>query len=132
MQGNDDTLPSSRKRKHFKACLRCRRKKVRCPGGHPCIKCARNGEECQYDLEKKRFVSEAYVSRLEQGLSSLDRGEHTTLIAERGDSNSLQASELEDHIPNPLAHDSVNSTIDSIGGNRTYDVLSYLRIAEDS
>ncbi|AAS51132.2 ACL096Wp [Eremothecium gossypii ATCC 10895] len=71
------------------ACLRCRRRHVRCPGGTPCAKCAVANIACEYlEPSKKLIVSMKYLQRLQEDLARA-RKENAALNAalreERGE-----------------------------------------------
>lgn len=42
-------------------CLRCRSRKVKCSGTHPCDKCRHRSLECVFEEDKKILVSEEYA-----------------------------------------------------------------------
>lgn len=68
----DPSTPTERprKRRAIKACLACRKAKVRCIGQRPCERCTRNDADCQYfDLAEHANFSR--VERLEAELSAL-------------------------------------------------------------
>lgn len=80
--GDEDTPSSSSSagyvRKPSKrstlACVRCRRKHVKCPGGDPCSKCATAGIACEYlEPNKKLTVSMKYLQQLQENLADLKR-----------------------------------------------------------
>ncbi|AGO13434.1 AaceriACL096Wp [[Ashbya] aceris (nom. inval.)] len=79
------------------ACLRCRRRHVKCPGGTPCAKCASANIACEYlEPSKKLIVSMKYLQRLQEDLARA-RKENAALNAalreERGEVE-LQARTL--------------------------------------
>lgn len=56
------------------ACVRCRRKHVKCPGGDPCPKCAAANIACEYlEPNKKLTVSMKYLQKLQENLADLKR-----------------------------------------------------------
>ncbi|GAV54284.1 hypothetical protein ZYGR_0AL00160 [Zygosaccharomyces rouxii] len=80
--GDEDTPSSSSSagyvRKPSKrstlACVRCRRKHVKCPGGDPCSKCATARIACEYlEPNKKLTVSMKYLQQLQENLADLKR-----------------------------------------------------------
>ncbi|WAO88936.1 Zn(2)-C6 fungal-type domain-containing protein [Fusarium falciforme] len=57
----------SKARKLHVACLRCRERKVRCSGLHPCANCQRRSTECVFEPEdRKVIVSENYLNELKR------------------------------------------------------------------
>ncbi|KAJ4214126.1 hypothetical protein NW759_010649 [Fusarium solani] len=57
----------SKARKLHVACLRCRERKVRCSGSHPCANCQRRSTECVFEPEdRKVVVSENYLNELKR------------------------------------------------------------------
>ncbi|CAR30716.1 ZYRO0E00572p [Zygosaccharomyces rouxii] len=80
--GDEDTPSSSgsagyvRKppRRSTLACVRCRRKHVKCPGGDPCSKCSAARIACEYlEPNKKLTVSMKYLQQLQENLADLKR-----------------------------------------------------------
>ncbi|KAI8671948.1 Zn(2)-C6 fungal-type domain-containing protein [Fusarium sp. Ph1] len=57
----------SKARKLHVACLRCRERKVRCSGSHPCANCQRRSTECVFEPEDRKIVvSENYLNELKR------------------------------------------------------------------
>lgn len=40
--------PRTQERRAVQACFRCRRQKLRCPGGWPCVRCVKSNKECDF------------------------------------------------------------------------------------
>lgn len=57
-----------------RSCRRCRSRKVKCSGTHPCDKCRQRRQECVFEEDKKIMVSEEY------GLSPLLVGLCCTML----------------------------------------------------
>ena len=56
------------------ACLSCRKRHLKCLGGHPCHRCAQKFIECTYvEPAKKVVVSVKYLEELQQSLQELKR-----------------------------------------------------------
>lgn len=66
---------SAKKRKRSTlACVRCRRRHVKCPGGQPCAKCASANIACEYlEPNKKLIVSMKYLQDLQESLANMKR-----------------------------------------------------------
>lgn len=64
---------SSKKRTPL-ACIRCRMRHIRCPGGDPCKKCVLAKTRCEYvEGDKKVVVSLKYLTKLHQDIGRLKR-----------------------------------------------------------
>lgn len=59
------------------ACDTCRRRRIRCDCGHPCVRCARSGISCTYGSQAGRTSAVAYTRRLEQKVADLQALLHT-------------------------------------------------------
>lgn len=59
-----------RKRRAINACAICRTSKVRCDGGHPCQRCARNGTTCLY-LDAVKDENILRIEKLEEEVATL-------------------------------------------------------------
>lgn len=56
------------------ACIRCRTRHIRCPGGDPCKKCQLAKTKCEYvEADKKIVVSMKYLSKLHDDISRLKK-----------------------------------------------------------
>ncbi|QLL34173.1 hypothetical protein HG536_0G00300 [Torulaspora globosa] len=63
-----------RRRRSALACVRCRRRHVKCPGGRPCAKCAAANIACEYlEPNKKLIVSMKYLQDLQESLAHMKR-----------------------------------------------------------
>ncbi|SCU94465.1 LAFA_0F21990g1_1 [Lachancea sp. 'fantastica'] len=72
----DASIDNTRKRQKRPgfACVRCRRRHVKCPGGQPCSKCVSAKVECEYlEPNKKLVVSMKYLQKLQTDLADLKR-----------------------------------------------------------
>ncbi|QFZ30523.1 putative proline utilization trans-activator [Clavispora lusitaniae] len=65
--------PDSRKRTS-RACIRCRFRHTRCPGGQPCGKCQMAKTKCEYvEYEKRLVVSRKYLYKLQEDIVRLKK-----------------------------------------------------------
>ncbi|KAK6462321.1 fungal-specific transcription factor domain-containing protein [Scheffersomyces coipomensis] len=56
------------------ACIRCRARHIRCPGGDPCKKCQLAKTKCEYvEADKKIVVSMKYLSKLHDDIARLKK-----------------------------------------------------------
>lgn len=56
------------------ACIRCRARHIRCPGGDPCKKCLLAKSKCEYvEADKKIVVSMKYLSKLHDDIARLKK-----------------------------------------------------------
>lgn len=56
------------------ACARCRRRHIKCPGGHPCANCSKVGVACEYlEPNKKLIVSMNYLQKMQDDLSKMKK-----------------------------------------------------------
>ncbi|CAI5757304.1 unnamed protein product [Candida verbasci] len=56
------------------ACIRCRTRHIRCPGGDPCKKCQLAKSKCEYvEADKKIVVSMKYLSKLHDDIARLKK-----------------------------------------------------------
>lgn len=56
------------------ACIRCRSRHIRCPGGEPCKKCQLAKTKCEYVVvDKKIVVSMKYLSKLHDDIARLKK-----------------------------------------------------------
>ncbi|SCU78458.1 LAMI_0A04698g1_1 [Lachancea mirantina] len=63
-----------RKKRSSLACVRCRRRHVKCPGGNPCSKCVAAGIACEYmEPNKKLIVSMKYLQKLQSNLAEMKK-----------------------------------------------------------
>lgn len=69
-----DSSSTSRPRRTTLACIRCRTRHIRCPGGNPCKKCILARTKCEYvTVDKKVAVSMKYLSKLHDDIARLKR-----------------------------------------------------------
>lgn len=63
-----------RDRRSVLACVRCRKRHVKCPGGQPCSRCEKGAVSCEYkEPLKKLVVSMQYLQQLQDNLIGLKR-----------------------------------------------------------
>ncbi|KAI3405873.2 PUT3 [Candida oxycetoniae] len=73
------TVGATRQRRTALACIRCRTRHIRCPGGEPCKKCQLAKTKCEYvEADKKIVVSMKYLSKLHDDIARLKK-ENSTL-----------------------------------------------------
>ncbi|CAN3365807.1 proline utilization trans-activator [Diutina catenulata] len=66
--------PIGKQKRTNVACIRCRSRHIRCPGGDPCKKCSLARAKCEYvEGEKKIVVSMKYLSRLHDDIARLKK-----------------------------------------------------------
>ncbi|ORE13612.1 hypothetical protein BCV71DRAFT_148920, partial [Rhizopus microsporus] len=57
-----------------RACVYCRKKKIRCDGHHPtCSNCLQLQLNCEYAESKKRGPRKGYVQTLEERLTEMEK-----------------------------------------------------------
>lgn len=74
--GGDPDGDSSQepKKRTSKACIRCRFRHTRCPGGQPCLKCQMAKTKCEYvEHEKRLVVSRRYLYKLQEDITRLKK-----------------------------------------------------------
>lgn len=66
--------PIKKPKKTANACLSCRNKHMKCPGGSPCSNCKNKGIPCEYSEQKKKIVtSMKYLMGLQDDILELKR-----------------------------------------------------------
>ncbi|AMD20921.1 HDR179Cp [Eremothecium sinecaudum] len=81
---SSDDGPKRKKRSPL-ACLRCRRRHVKCPGGNPCEKCLLARATCEYmEPSKKLIISMKYLQKLQDDLVKI-KNENASLQAQLRD-----------------------------------------------
>lgn len=71
--------PTAKPKRTSLACIRCRTRHIRCPGGNPCKKCQLAKTKCEYvEADKKIVVSMKYLSKLHDDIARLKK-ENATL-----------------------------------------------------
>lgn len=74
------------------ACIRCRGRHIRCPGGNPCKKCQLAKTKCEYvEADKRLVVSMKYLSKLHDDIARLKK-ENAALKSNRKDNEGTKAS----------------------------------------
>lgn len=62
------------KKRTARACIRCRFRHTRCPGGQPCLKCQMAKTKCEYvEYEKRLVVSRKYLYKLQEDIAKLKK-----------------------------------------------------------
>ncbi|GMM36420.1 Put3 protein [Saccharomycopsis crataegensis] len=70
---NENEDKKKRKRTSY-ACVRCRKRHIKCPGGNPCEKCKSVNVVCEYaEAEKKVVVSMKYLQKLHEEIATLKK-----------------------------------------------------------
>ncbi|EGW35227.1 uncharacterized protein SPAPADRAFT_131412 [Spathaspora passalidarum NRRL Y-27907] len=65
---------NGRQKRTSLACIRCRARHIRCPGGDPCKKCQLAKARCEYiEADKKIVVSMKYLSKLHDDIARLKK-----------------------------------------------------------
>lgn len=71
---NTNTSLNPRQKRASLACIRCRTRHIRCPGGDPCRKCQLAKSKCEYvEADKKIVVSMKYLSKLHDEIARLKK-----------------------------------------------------------
>ncbi|KAI5958404.1 PUT3 [Candida margitis] len=119
------STPTGRPKRTSLACIRCRTRHIRCPGGDPCKKCQLAKTKCEYvEADKKIVVSMKYLSRLHDDIARLKK-DNASLR------NSLKESELkhtEQHQPSRQHVTPVQNQINATSGvnhqsNQGFEVI---------
>lgn len=88
------------------ACLSCRKRHIKCPGGNPCQKCITSNAICEYlEPSKKIVVSTKYLQQLQNDLNDKTRENSRlrALLLEKtnsGNGDSHSHSQSTDELPN--------------------------------
>lgn len=93
------------------ACLRCRQKHIKCPGGNPCAKCVISSATCEYLAPTKKIaVNVNFIKQMNFGISELKK-ENETLRS--------VISMLEDKVRKFESHfgEETNKIINNTNGN---------------
>ena len=70
----NNTSGNTRQKRTSLACIRCRTRHIRCPGGEPCKKCHLARTKCEYvEADKKIVVSMKYLSKLHDDIARLKK-----------------------------------------------------------
>ena len=108
-------LSTGRPKRTSLACIRCRTRHIRCPGGEPCKKCQLAKTKCEYvEADKKIVVSMKYLSRLHDDIARLKKDNallrNSLKELESRQAESLTASpKLPPQAPPPM-HNQINAT----------------------
>lgn len=103
LDAEDPSVDNTALRKRTaRACIRCRFRHTRCPGGQPCAKCQMAKTKCEYvEYEKRLVVSRKYLYKLQEDIVRLKKEnaalrnfkeEHARLPGEASGSANLAAS----------------------------------------
>lgn len=69
-----DRDSKDQKKRTSRACIRCRFRHTRCPGGQPCLKCQMAKTKCEYvEYEKRLVVSRKYLYKLQDDIARLKK-----------------------------------------------------------
>lgn len=105
--GDDQQL--SNQKRSTRACVRCRFRHTRCPGGQPCLKCQMAKTKCEYVTHEKRLVvSRKYIYKLQEDIARLKK-----------ENASLRSSLKEEQGKRMATVDSILSVISSGSGKPT-------------
>lgn len=70
--------PRQRVKRTSLACIRCRTRHIKCPGGNPCKKCQMAQTKCEYiEADRKIVVSMKYLSKLHDDIARLKKDNAT-------------------------------------------------------
>lgn len=125
VEGEDGSGQEPRKRTS-KACIRCRFRHTRCPGGQPCLKCQMAKTKCEYvEHEKRLVVSRRYLYKLQEDITRLKR-ENALLRSGIKEEKALRMDPSQAPQAHPSAHlmghsstmASTDSGISSFGSGR--------------
>ncbi|OBA21212.1 hypothetical protein METBIDRAFT_41122 [Metschnikowia bicuspidata var. bicuspidata NRRL YB-4993] len=106
-------IPSNQLKKTARACIRCRFRHTRCPGGQPCLKCQMAKTKCEYvEYEKRLVVSRKYIYKLQEDIAKLKK-ENSCLR------NRLKEEQLKN--THDLPHTSPSDSLSS--GNRPAELF---------
>lgn len=73
-EGTDGPDLAAGQKRTTRACVRCRFRHTRCPGGHPCLKCQMAKTKCEYvTYEKRLVVSRKYLYKLQEDITRLKK-----------------------------------------------------------
>ncbi|CAK7895369.1 proline utilization trans-activator [[Candida] anglica] len=76
--GSSSAAQTARQKRNSLACIRCRTRHIRCPGGNPCKKCQLAKHKCEYvEADKKIVVSMKYISKLHEDIARLKKDNAT-------------------------------------------------------
>lgn len=69
----EEAMGGQNKRKS-KACIRCRFRHTRCPGGQPCVKCTMAKTKCEYvEYDRRLVVLRKYWNKLQEDIGRLKK-----------------------------------------------------------
>lgn len=72
--GVEQSDEDSKRKRNSRACIRCRFRHMRCPGGDPCAKCVMAKTKCEYVVYEKRLVvSRKYLNMLQEDIARLKK-----------------------------------------------------------
>ncbi|KAG7192501.1 Transcriptional activator [Scheffersomyces spartinae] len=72
------SAPRQRVKRTSLACIRCRTRHIKCPGGNPCKKCQMAQTKCEYiEADRKIVVSMKYLSKLHDDIARLKKDNAT-------------------------------------------------------
>ncbi|GLA73544.1 hypothetical protein AtubIFM55763_004470 [Aspergillus tubingensis] len=74
---------SQRPKRTSNACQRCRSRKVKCSGTHPCDKCCQRREDCVFEDDRKIVVSEELFLSLKRKVEALEGSGDSSPVVKR-------------------------------------------------
>ncbi|KAL7655792.1 hypothetical protein ACMYSQ_004935 [Aspergillus niger] len=74
---------SQRPKRTSNACQRCRSRKVKCSGTHPCDKCCQRREDCVFEDDRKIVVSEELFLSLKRKVEALEKSGDSSPVVKR-------------------------------------------------
>ena len=113
-----DDSPAAKKLRTSMACLNCRKRHLKCPGGQPCPRCTRYAVPCEYvEPVKKIVVSVKYVADLQAQIAALkDQNKQLQLQQQNSSRSSASPNTLPALVKPPSAAASA-SCRDHIGSS---------------
>ncbi|GKZ91399.1 hypothetical protein AnigIFM59636_003652 [Aspergillus niger] len=105
---------SQRPKRTSNACQRCRSRKVKCSGTHPCDKCCQRREDCVFEDDRKIVVSEELFLSLKRKVEALEKSGDSSPVVKRrravtADSANESSYEPASELPREASLDPVES-----------------------
>ncbi|KAH3900112.1 Put3p SCDLUD_003079 [Saccharomycodes ludwigii] len=126
--GPVETISTNKKQKRSSlACIRCRKRHMKCPTGNPCANCAKVGIACEYMVpDKKLNVSMTYLQKLQKDL--IDLKKQNIQLKSDLDSHSKNTSTV---LNNTVLNSSATDTVTKKGSSITNPSVSDHTINEE-
>lgn len=142
MDGKSDSnqvpqpMAANVQKRNTRACVRCRFRHTRCPGGQPCLKCQMAKTKCEYvTYEKRLVVSCKYLYKLQEDITRLKKEnaslrislKEATCVTAAASTNS--ATTLANTTSTSTASATSAATAPSAGSNRSLSKSPYPEIS---